>query len=300
MGKNRVAGGGTNSMMHCESRELERTLKTPTPIMIRTHLIPITRTAILAISSLLLAILGTQPSQAYEDYGGCATCHGDFRGSTSTKGTVFPGNNNHDMHRNVANMATACNLCHSGSSRVPTFIGTSTGTANNVGIGCSGCHEPAGLRKHHKVNGTDCYDCHDPLETPLTENTKPPYYGTADTKVKNPANTVLTANTNENWSVGDFLGLDNDGNNLYDLADYAVGPYQLLSATREGNNMRITWLTAGGRTNTVQAAGAATGTYTNRSAVLTIPGVGLVTTNYLDIGGATNKTRFYRLHAIVP
>lgn len=287
-------------MMPCESRELERTLKIPTPIMIRLHLVPITRTALLAITSLLLAVLGNNSSQAYEDYGGCASCHGDFRGPTSTKGTVFPGNNNHDMHRNAASMATQCNLCHSGSTRVPTFIGTSTGTVNNPGMGCSGCHEPAGLRKHHKVNGTDCYDCHDPLETPQTENAIPPYYGTADTKVKNPANTVLTANTNENWSVGDFLGLDNDGNNLYDLADYAVGPYQLLGATREGNNLRLTWLTAGGRTNTVQAAGAVAGTYTNLSSALPIPGVGLVTTNYLDIGGATNTTRFYRLQAVVP
>jgi hypothetical protein len=206
------------------------------------------------------------------------------------------------MHRNAANMATACNLCHTGdsSTRVPTFIKTSNGTANNPGIGCSGCHVASGLQLHHINNGvSECLDCH-ALEAAPAETVKPPYYGTVDTKAKNPGNTVLTANTNENWSVGDFLGLDNDGNTLYDLADYAVGPYRLLSATKEGNNMRVTWLTAGGRTNTVQAAGTATGTYTNRSAALTIPGVGLVTTNYLDIGGATNTARFYRLHSVVP
>jgi len=242
------------------------------------------------------------PSPAYEDYSGCASCHGDFRGATSTKGTVFPGNNNHDMHRNSANMATACNLCHTGTSstRVPTFIGTSNGTGNNPGISCSGCHEPAGLRKHHKVNGTDCYDCHDPSETPQTENTKPPYYDTVDTKVRNPANTVLTANTNENWSVGDFLGLDNDGNNLYDLADYAVGPYRILDTAREADNLRVTWLTAGGRTNTVQAAGAAAGTYADVSGAIGIPGVGLATNSFVEVGGATNLTRFYRMKAVVP
>lgn len=260
-----------------------------------------TRTALLAITSLLLVAAGTTNSQAYEDYGGCKDCHGDFRGPTSTKGTVFPGNNNHDMHRNAANMATACNLCHTGDSttRVPTFIKTSNGTANNAGLGCTGCHEPAGLRKHHKVNGTDCYDCHDPLETPQPENTKPPYFGTVDTKAQNPGNTVLTGNTNENWSVGDFLGLDNDGNSLYDLADYAVGPYRLLSVDPEGNNLRVTWLTAGGRTNTVQAAGTVIGTYTNLSAIA-IPGVGLVTTNYLEMDGATNRMRFYRLMSVTP
>jgi hypothetical protein len=30
---------------------------------------------------------------------------------------------------------------------------------------------------------------------------------------------VATANLNENWSTGDFLGLDNDGDNLYDTSD---------------------------------------------------------------------------------
>lgn len=275
--------------------------------MIKTHLIPSTRIALIAFASLLLAAVGGYRAQAYQTYsggvdGGCIDCHGDFRGPTSTKGTVFPSAKNHEMHRASTSMATACNLCHiSTATRFPVNIGSSAGTANNVGVGCSGCHEPAGLRKHHKVNGESiCYGCHDPLETPQTENTKPPYYGTVDTKVNNPANTVLLSNTNENWSVGDFLGLDNDGNNLYDLADYAVGAYRLVSVTPEGNNMRVTWLTAGGRDNLVQAAGAATGTYTNLSATLTIPGVGLVTTNYLDIGGATNKARFYRMKAVVP
>jgi hypothetical protein len=121
----------------------------------------------------------------------------------------IPGNNNHDMHRNAANMATACNLCHTGdsSTRVPTFIKTSNGTANNPGLGCSGCHVASGLQLHHINNGvSECLDCHDLAAAPA-ETVKPPYYDTVDTKAKNPGNTVLTANTNENWSVGDFLGL---------------------------------------------------------------------------------------------
>lgn len=254
-----------------------------------------------ALLVLALLLLGCYTStQAYEDYSGCASCHGDFRGSTSTKGTIFPNNNNHDMHRNAANMATACNLCHTGSSRVPTFIGTSTGTANNPGLGCTGCHVAAGLRAHHINNGVaECLDCHD-AEAATSENVKPPYYGTADTKANNPGNTVQVANTNENWSVGDFLGLDNDGNNLYDLADYVIGPYRLLGVSREGNDIRVTWLTAGGRTNTVQATGTANGNYTDLGAGVVIPGVGLVTTNYLDVGGATNFARFYRMKSAAP
>jgi hypothetical protein len=254
--------------------------------------------ALLIITLLVLA--GYNPAFAYEDYSGCESCHGNFRGATSTKGTIFPNNNNHDMHRNSANMGTACNLCHSGSSRVPTFIGTSTGTANNPGLGCTGCHVSAGLRAHHVNNGVaGCLDCHDAEAAP-PENVKPPYYGTPDTKADNSGNTVQVANTNENWSIGDFLGLDNDGNNLYDVADYAIGPYRILSVSPEGSNIRITWLTAGGRTNTVQAAAAVNATYSDLGASLVIPGVGLVTTNYLDVGGATNLSRFYRMKSTVP
>lgn len=237
---------------------------------------------------------------AGQDGSNCSECHGKFTEGISSKGTVFPSNDKHEMHRASGNMATACNLCHtSGDGRNP-FIGSSTGTASNAGLGCAGCHVGEGLRAHHAANGvTACVGCHTDGPAAL-ENVKPPYYGTVDTKAKNPGNTVQVANTNENWSVGDFLGLDNDGNNLYDLADYAVGPYQLVSATKEGNNLRVTWLTAGGRTNSVQAASSVSGVFSDVSAAIRIPGVGLVTTNYVEIGGATNLARFYRLKAVVP
>jgi hypothetical protein len=239
------------------------------------------------------------PSRGYERYGDCSSCHGAFTGGTSPQGTVFPNNDKHRMHRNSANMGTVCALCHRSDDNNDPFIGSSTGTANNPGLGCTGCHEATGLRKHHVITGADdCYQCHAEA-TPPTENVKPPYYGTVDTKANNAGNSVQVANTNENWSVGDFLGLDNDGNNLYDLADYAIGPYQLLNATKEGNNLRVTWLTAGGRTNMVQSANSVAGTYSDLSEAIRIPGVGLVTTNYLQIGGATNAARFYRLRAAV-
>lgn len=264
------------------------------------HLISLHRTVYLSFASVLLGAGFYLNCQAYERYSDCSSCHGAFTGSVSPKGTVFPSGDKHRMHRNTANMGTACNLCHRGDDNNIPYIGSSDGTANNPGLGCTGCHEPTGLRKHHFVSGTIvCYTCHAPA-TPPAETVKPPYYGTVDTKANNSGNTVQVANTNENWSVGDFLGLDNDGNDLYDLADYAVGPYRLIALNREGNNMRLTWLTAGGRTNTVQAAGAVSGTYANVSSSLRITGVGLVTTNYLDIGGATNAARFYRLKSIVP
>ncbi len=255
--------------------------------------------AVVMTAGLLFCIASSTNTLAYPRYngsnGGCSDCHGTFTGTNSPKGTIFPSASKHEMHRASTSMNTACALCHTtGDNRNP-FIGSSDGTTHNQGLGCSGCHVAAGLRLHHEANGiTVCGDCHNP-ETSVPENVKPPYYGTVDTKVDNPENLVLAANTNENWSVGDFIGLDNDGNNLYDAADYACNPYKILSAAKEGNNFRVTWRTAGGRADLIQASLQTGGTFSNVSSVITIPGVGVVTTNYLVAGGATNASRFYRV-----
>ena len=261
-------------------------------------------------AGVVLALMGNNTSQAYERYNdGCQACHGAFDGDVSPQGTVFPNGDKHRMHRNSNNMGTDCVLCHRSDDNDNPFIGSSDGDLPTLeGRGCSGCHVGSGLRKHHATTGTTtCYSggasCHSTgPEMAPAENVSPYYYGkTAYTKANNPGNTALVANTNENWSVGDFLGLDNDGNNLYDLADYAVGPRdRILSSTREGNNMRVTWQTYGGRTNTVQAAGNVSGTYSGISPAITSTNVGPVTTNYLDAGGALNPRRFYRLSAQLP
>ncbi len=135
-------------------------------------------------------------------------------------------------------MDTECNLCHtSGDQRNP-YIGSSNGTNDNIGYGCVGCHGRledagndelsaglgAGLRQHHTNSGvTECQDCHwdaDPANyTPVGEDVLPPYYGTVDTLADDPCNPIAQANINENWTLGDFEGLDNDGDLLYDTDD---------------------------------------------------------------------------------
>ncbi|MFO0829134.1 MAG: hypothetical protein U0572_13425 [Phycisphaerales bacterium] len=176
----------------------------------------------------------TSSSSGYERYnGGCQTCHGSFLSNVSPQGTVFPSGNKHTMHRNAAYMGTKCELCHTAGSYTNPFIGSSQGTANNPGVGCLGCHganyggaighSGAGLRKHHQANGvTVCLTCHSNDPTPLPESTKPTYYGTVDTKCDDPCN--AGPGFKENWSVGDTVGLDNDGNNLYDQADPGCNP----------------------------------------------------------------------------
>ncbi|MDB6019522.1 MAG: extracellular repeat protein family [Pedosphaera sp.] len=89
------------------------------------------------------------------------------------------------------------------------------------------------------------------------------------------------------------------------LTSFLMTPVQLVfritAITVEGNNIRLTWQTLGGTTNQVQVVnGAAGGGFTNNfsnlspSLVITTPG--LSSTNYLDVGGATNpSTRYYRI-----
>jgi hypothetical protein len=237
------------------------------------------------------------PVQGYERYSNCRSCHGNFTGSTSPKGTVFPSGNKHTMHRSSNYMDTDCDLCHQDGDNDNPFIGSSKGTSNNPGIGCIGCHLAEGLRAKHTAGGINCGGCHED-GPPSPENVKPPYYGTVDTKANNACNDVLAANINENWSVGDFLGLDNDGNGLYDLADFACGPYRLLSVVPEGDGLRITWQTAGGRKDSLEAAPQLTGAFADIGTPISIPGVGIVITNRFEAGVASNPTRFYRLRFV--
>jgi hypothetical protein len=164
-------------------------------------------------------IAATPEAEGFNRYqDGCndAGCHGDFPSDVSPKGTEFPNGGKHGMHRNAGDMNTDCNLCHTSSDNRNPWIGSSDGTANNPGLGCTGCHEGTGLRLHHVNNGLGfCADCHTGDPSPPPEDTVPPYYGTADTNADNPCNSVA----DENWSIGDFLGLDNDGDNLYDGDD---------------------------------------------------------------------------------
>jgi hypothetical protein len=176
-----------------------------------------------SIIALVILSMWVPGAEAYERYNdGCQNqnCHGAFTGSTSPKGSVFPSDDKHTMHRNASYMNTECNLCHtSGDGRDP-FIGSSDGTGNNPGLGCTGCHAEFGLRAHHAVNSiTQCAGCHPNDPTPTPENTLPVYYGTADTNADMPCNPDPQANINENWTIGDSEGIDNDGDNLYDGND---------------------------------------------------------------------------------
>ena len=102
---------------------------------------------------------------------------------------------------------------------------------------------------------------------------------------------------------------DPDGDGMDNLAEFLAGTdpnnsasgLRIISALPQGNDVMITWKTGGGSTNIVQATGGdVSGNYATNfndiSGPIVIPGSGDVTTNYLDLGGATNMpSRFYRI-----
>ena len=80
--------------------------------------------------------------------------------------------------------------------------------------------------------------------------------------------------------------------------------FRIISAVPQGNNVVVTWTTAGAHTNAVQATGGdANGgystTFSDLSGPIILPGNGDMTTNYLDNGGATNlPSRYYRIRLV--
>jgi hypothetical protein len=103
---------------------------------------------------------------------------------------------------------------------------------------------------------------------------------------------------------------DPDGDGMNNTTEYQAGtdpmvatstPFRLTPITRQGNDMLISWTTQGGTTNRVQAtpglaSDSAPNPFTDISPVIVPRGTYLATTNYLDIGGATNiPAKYYRV-----
>jgi hypothetical protein len=82
----------------------------------------------------------------------------------------------------------------------------------------------------------------------------------------------------------------------------SVSAFQVTGIVKQGNNILVTWTTSAGATNELQVtAGGAGGSYStnNFSAIFAVTNTIGTTTNYLDVGGATNKpSRFYRVRLV--
>ena len=180
------------------------------------------------------------------DQGGCAQCHTGFRDNNdyvSAAENFSWGTSLHNVHLNETDVDSNCGHCHYGAetSGRTVNLSSSAEAADGVNaISCMGCHGRledsnnvteegtgwgAGLRQHHFNAGvTTCKGCHadaDPTKfTTAGEDTMPPWYGF----VRNTNVNLLLSSCNvkgvENLS-GDpaGLGLDNDGDHVYDGLD---------------------------------------------------------------------------------
>ena len=76
-------------------------------------------------------------------------------------------------------------------------------------------------------------------------------------------------------------------------------PYQVTSITNQGNDVLVSWITGGiCLTNILQrTTGAPDGSFTNNfTDIFTVSGTTDNTTNYLDVGAATNSpAAYYRI-----
>ena len=72
--------------------------------------------------------------------------------------------------------------------------------------------------------------------------------------------------------------------------------FHILSAIPQNNDMFVTWLAGGGRTNVLQVTTNLGENWSNVSPNIVLSGSGDSVTNYLDVGALNgNSTRFYRV-----
>jgi PKD repeat protein len=124
--------------------------------------------------------------------------------------------------------------------------------------------------------------------------------------------TVLTAL--QAWQIQYFSSTNNpaanpaadpDGDGCNNLCEFLAGmdptnsasSFRITSIVTQGTDVRVTWATAGGRTNVLQATdGSYSNSFFDVSPFIIVPGSGTTATNYPDVGGATNLPgRYYRI-----
>ncbi len=102
---------------------------------------------------------------------------------------------------------------------------------------------------------------------------------------------------------------DKDGDGQSNLAEFLAGmsptssasSFRITSVAREGNNLRITWMTGIGRTNALQFTAGSAGSFATNgfTDLFTVTNTVGSVTNHLDIGGATNvPARYYRVRLV--
>jgi len=100
---------------------------------------------------------------------------------------------------------------------------------------------------------------------------------------------------------------DNDGDGMSNLQEYEAGTdpndstsaFRITSINRTNNDLRITWMTGGGKTNALQATTIGNYATNGLADIFTVTNTTGTVTNYLDVGATTNSpSRFYRVRLV--
>ena len=77
----------------------------------------------------------------------------------------------------------------------------------------------------------------------------------------------------------------------------AASAFRILSVQRTNQDVRITWSTVGGHNYVLQSAPGIVGGVTNFTdlSAISVDGTNEATTNFLHLGGGTNRALFYRV-----
>ena len=211
----------------------------------------------ISIGLLVLLSIGTWDVMAYEQYAqGCQVqnCHGDFRANnyvSNVDGQAW-GTSLHDGHR-FDFLDGDCATCHTTGGFSPVILASSDGGDGLAAISCNGCHArdegsagvtATGLRQHHWNNGVElCGGCHgdsDPsIITPVSEVVLPPYYanpgnGHPDMPT-HPCNLGSLGYPEDVLGAAGTGGLDNNGDNVYDMDDLGCVPLTPVESTTWGH-----------------------------------------------------------------
>jgi sugar lactone lactonase YvrE len=98
--------------------------------------------------------------------------------------------------------------------------------------------------------------------------------------------------------------LDLDGDGAANVHEFLAGTnptnaasvFRVVAVEREGDGVRLTWSTVGGRSYRVQTNGTVDAPFSDLSPLITVPGAGESTTNFVDASAVTDApARFYRV-----
>jgi hypothetical protein len=200
---------------------------------------------VFSVSLFSALLIGAGTAQAYSTYSqnNCDRCHGDFLYDpyVSLSDGQSWEDSLHSVHQSMVSFD--CATCHTGGrGGGNVLIRTSDGGTGLDPIGCVGCHGRAeddassppnggygaGLRQHHNGAGAaTCGGCHSdntPSDDDVDESFLPLYYadsaGSDSAHPNIPSDPCNPGGVGEDYA-GSTLGLDNDGNGVYDDSDDA-------------------------------------------------------------------------------